>query len=207
MKRILAVWLAGALVLFSGGVRAQRTIQQVGKNAVVFGVSFMGIDAYNNLCPSVSLDYSRLLPRNFSWGVMGQYILGFGHKVVYDAGPGMDPYRNSVNQTVAIISGMGYYSLPVIKQYLLLRGGFGVGAGYHHITAGGSTIPDQWLPYFTVQLQWIVRIGGDIELRFAPLIFSPSRYSWSPRGIGPPTSPGIHAYHADFLTLSVGGRF
>ena len=189
----------------------QRKLPEVGPNTFAAGVSVLGIDSYNNFCPTFSLEYTRNIKYNFSWGVLAQQTFSIGRFAMIDCwsdrddGRPCDPYDGTAGKNMFMLSGMGYYRLPVIRRTLFLIGGAGAGAGFRNILGSDKErMDDRVLPYFTLQLQWAIRFRDGTEIRFSPLLISPARYSWSPmKTLG----YRERAYLVDLIHLSVGGSF
>ena len=170
--------------LTTSGVYSQKNSVTVGGGLAVgdhetFGFAF-------------TLDYVRDLPHNFSAGVFAQQVF----PISFSTGE-----RYMKQESLTILSAMGYYDLPVVKRWLLLRMGAGAGAGYHVITYPEKRV----LPYFTGQMQWVVRTRSNIEMKFAPLLIYPSRILWSPMGLG--AYAETNTYNFDLLSFAIGGRF
>ena len=75
---------------------------------------------------------------------------------------------------------IGYWELPVARQWLSFRAGAGVGLGMHL----GPGVKDLGLaPYVMVRAEWVVHLGRHFGMTFAPLLFGPlgsSQAEWTP---------------------------
>ncbi len=82
------------------------------------------------------------------------------------------------------------YNLPVVRNWLYLRIGLGVGTGFHDVTnyyLGGFQDPDDYVPtpiptpglkvkpHIIVDMYWVFRATQWLDLKLAPLIISPSQ--------------------------------
>lgn len=173
MKREIAAALFA--VLFSSLLYAQE-----GRESIVYlnGGGYVG--SHNNIGVYMGWEYDRQFNGNWYWGarVSGTYYLG--SPISYDAEPGQNPYRNTVDQNIYKADAMIYYRIPVIKDIVKLRVGAGLGLGYHDIFDKGFTEKDKVIPYLNASLNWMVRCGKHLEFVFSPaLLLCPSEFDYS----------------------------
>lgn len=200
MKRVLSIIL---LILSSVSINAQESKESI---AYINGGAYLG--SHNNLGAYMGLEYDRQLKGNWYWGarISGTYYLG--SPMSYDAGPGQNPYNNTIDQNIYKADAMMYYRLPVIKDIVKLRAGAGIGLGYHDIFDRKYTEKDKVIPYLNASLNWIVRCGQHLEFVFSPaLVICPSEFDWSFVQLGGDTD--INPWLTNFygLSLGIGYRF
>ena len=153
---------------------------QESKESIVYlnGGGYIG--SHNNIGAYMGLEYDRQLKGNWCWGARlgGTYYLG--NPISYDAEPGQNPYRNTLDQNIYKADAMIYYRIPVIKDIVKLRAGAGLGLGYHNIFDKKYTEKDKVIPYLNASLNWIVKCGKHLEFVFSPaIIICPSEFDWS----------------------------
>lgn len=195
MKRIVIIFFA---VLCSASLNAQQSKESI---AYINGGAYLG--SHNNLGAYMGLEYDRQFKGNWYWGarISGTYYLG--SPISYDAEPGMNPYRNTIDQNIYKADAMMYYRLPVIKDIVKLRAGAGIGLGYHDIFDRKYTEKDKVIPYLNASLNWIVRCGKHLEFVFSPaLVICPSEFDWSFVQLGGETD--INPWLTNFYGLSFG---
>ena len=102
---------------------------QESKESIVYlnGGGYIG--SHNNIGAYMGLEYDRQLKGNWCWGARlgGTYYLG--NPISYDAEPGQNPYRNTLDQNIYKADAMIYYRIPVRKDIVKLRAGAGLGLG------------------------------------------------------------------------------
>ena len=201
MKREVIVFLF--TVLCSVTLHAQNN-----KDSIVClnGGGYIG--SHNNIGVYLGLEYDRQLKGNWYWGarLSGTYYLG--SPMTYDAVPGQNPYRNTVDQNIYKADAMIYYRIPIIKDIVKLRAGAGLGLGYHDIFDRNFDGTDKVIPYLNASLNWIIRCGKHLEFAFSPALFiCPSEFDYSLVQLGGETdiNPWITNYFG--LSLGVGYRF
>lgn len=195
MKRIFIIFIA---VLCSASLNAQQSKESI---AYINGGAYLG--SHNNLGAYMGLEYDRQFKGNWYWGarISGTYYLGSPTK--YDAGPGMNPYRNTIDQNIYKADAMMYYRIPIVKDVVKLRAGAGIGLGYHDIFDRKYTEKNKIIPYLNASLNWIVRCGKHLEFVFSPaLIVCPSEFDWSFVQLGGDTD--INPWITNFYGLSFG---
>jgi len=151
----------------------------------------------------MGLEYDRQLKGNWCWGARfgGTYYLG--NPISYDAEPGQNPYRNTLDQNIYKADAMIYYRIPVIKDIVKLRAGAGLGLGYHNIFDKKYTEKDKVIPYLNASLNWIVKCGKHLEFVFSPaIIICPSEFDWSFIQLGGNTD--INPWLTNYFGLSFG---
>ena len=176
---------------------------QENKESIVYlnGGGYIG--SHNNIGAYMGLEYDRQLKGNWCWGARlgGTYYLG--NPISYDADPGQNPYRNTLDQNIYKADAMIYYRIPVIKDIVKLRAGAGLGLGYHNIFDKKYTEKDKVIPYLNASLNWIVKCGKHLEFVFSPaIIICPSEFDWSFIQLGGNTD--INPWLTNFYGLSFG---
>lgn len=176
---------------------------QESKESIVYlnGGGYIG--SHNNIGAYMGLEYDRQLKGNWCWGARlgGTYYLG--NPISYDAEPGQNPYRNTLDQNIYKADAMIYYRIPVIKDIVKLRAGAGLGLGYHNIFDKKYTEKDKVIPYLNASLNWIVKCGKHLEFVFSPaIIICPSEFDWSFIQLGGNTD--INPWLTNFFGLSFG---
>ena len=181
---------------------------QENKESIVYlnGGGYIG--SHNNIGAYMGLEYDRQLKGNWCWGARlgGTYYLG--NPISYDAEPGQNPYRNTLDQNIYKADAMIYYRIPVIKDIVKLRAGAGLGLGYHNIFDKKYTEKDKVIPYLNASLNWIVKCGKHLEFVFSPaIIICPSEFDWSFIQLGGNTdiNPWLTNYFG--LSFGIGYRF
>jgi len=195
MKKVLLSFLISTLAFLA---QAQES-----KESIVYlnGGGYIG--SHNNIGAYMGLEYDRQLKGNWCWGARlgGTYYLG--NPISYDADPGQNPYRNTLDQNIYKADAMIYYRIPVIKDIVKLRAGAGLGLGYHNIFDKKYTEKDKVIPYLNASLNWIVKCGKHLEFVFSPaIIICPSEFDWSFIQLGGNTD--INPWLTNFYGLSFG---
>lgn len=195
MKKVLLSFLISTSAFLA---QAQES-----KESIVYlnGGGYIG--SHNNIGAYMGLEYDRQLKENWCWGARlgGTYYLG--NPISYDADPGQNPYRNTLDQNIYKADAMFYYRIPVIKDIVKLRAGAGLGLGYHNIFDKKYTEKDKVIPYLNASLNWIVKCGKHLEFVFSPaIIICPSEFDWSFIQLGGNTD--INPWLTNFYGLSFG---
>ena len=195
MKKVLLSFLISTSAFLA---QAQES-----KESIVYlnGGGYIG--SHNNIGAYMGLEYDRQLKGNWCWGARlgGTYYLG--NPISYDAEPGQNPYRNTLDQNIYKADAMIYYRIPVIKDIVKLRAGAGLGLGYHNIFDKKYTEKDKVIPYLNASLNWIVKCGKHLEFVFSPaIIICPSEFDWSFIQLGGNTD--INPWLTNFYGLSFG---
>lgn len=195
MKKVLLSFLISTSAFLA---QAQES-----KESIVYlnGGGYIG--SHNNIGAYMGLEYDRQLKGNWCWGARlgGTYYLG--NPISYDADPGQNPYRNTLDQNIYKADAMFYYRIPVIKDIVKLRAGAGLGLGYHNIFDKKYTEKDKVIPYLNASLNWIVKCGKHLEFVFSPaIIICPSEFDWSFIQLGGNTD--INPWLTNFYGLSIG---
>lgn len=210
MKKIVTLNMTRKIYLFLFAVLCSVTLhaQNCNKESIVYlnGGGYWG--SHNNIGAYMGLEYDRQLNGNWYWGarLRGTYYLG--SPITYDAVPGQNPYRNTVDQNIYKADAMMYYRIPIIKDIVKLRAGAGFGLGYHDIFDKDFDGKDKVIPYLNASLNWIVRCGNHLEFALSPMIaICPSEFDWSFVQLGGNTdiNPWLTNYFG--LSLGVGYRF
>lgn len=191
------------LLSFLISISAFLAQAQESKESIVYlnGGGYIG--SHNNIGAYMGLEYDRQLKGNWCWGARlgGTYYLG--NPISYDADPGQNPYRNTLDQNIYKADAMIYYRIPVIKDIVKLRAGAGLGLGYHNIFDKKYTEKDKVIPYLNASLNWIVKCGKHLEFVFSPaIIICPSEFEWSFIQLGGNTD--INPWLTNFYGLSIG---
>ena len=195
MKKVLLSFLISTSAFLA---QAQES-----KESIVYlnGGGYIG--SHNNIGAYMGLEYDRQLKGNWCWGARlgGTYYLG--NPISYDADPGQNPYRNTLDQNIYKADAMFYYRIPVIKDIVKLRAGAGLGLGYHNIFDKKYTEKDKVIPYLNASLNWIVKCGKHLEFVFSPaIIICPSEFDWSFIQLGGNTD--INPWLTNYFGLSFG---
>ena len=195
MKKVLLSFLISTSAFLA---QAQES-----KESIVYlnGGGYIG--SHNNIGAYMGLEYDRQLKGNWCWGARlgGTYYLG--NPISYDAEPGQNPYRNTLDQNIYKADAMIYYRIPVIKDIVKLRAGAGLGLGYHNIFDKKYTEKDKVIPYMNASLNWIVKCGKHLEFVFSPaIIICPSEFDWSFIQLGGNTD--INPWLTNYFGLSFG---
>ena len=195
MKKVLLSFLISTSAFLA---QAQES-----KESIVYlnGGGYIG--SHNNIGAYMGLEYDRQLKGNWCWGARlgGTYYLG--NPISYDAEPGQNPYRNTLDQNIYKADAMIYYRIPIIKDIVKLRAGAGLGLGYHNIFDKKYTEKDKVIPYLNASLNWIVKCGKHLELVFSPaIIICPSEFDWSFIQLGGNTD--INPWLTNYFGLSFG---
>lgn len=195
MKKVLLSFLISTSAFLA---QAQES-----KESIVYlnGGGYIG--SHNNIGAYMGLEYDRQLKGNWCWGARlgGTYYLG--NPISYDADPGQNPYRNTLDQNIYKADAMIYYRIPVIKDIVKLRAGAGLGLGYHNIFDKKYTEKDKVIPYLNASLNWIVKCGKHLEFVFSPaIIICPSEFDWSFIQLGGNTD--INPWLTNYFGLSFG---
>ena len=195
MKKVLLSFLISTSAFLA---QAQES-----KESIVYlnGGGYIG--SHNNIGAYMGLEYDRQLKGNWCWGARlgGTYYLG--NPISYDAEPGQNPYRNTLDQNIYKVDAMIYYRIPVIKDIVKLRAGAGLGLGYHNIFDKKYTEKDKVIPYLNASLNWIVKCGKHLEFVFSPaIIICPSEFDWSFIQLGGNTD--INPWLTNYFGLSFG---
>ena len=204
MKKLLLIVVllqAGMCTAFS------QTTGPKYRNAVLGGFGYE-IANSNGQYFTYSIEYTRHIKNRMHWGVTASLRDIQGRHTTYDwDGSGPDPYRNSLSIDIPTVTGMIYYELPVIGNVLALRGGAGVGIGYHLMRGDDrKTYKDKISPYLTAKLQWVIRPLPRLEINIAPLIVGPSTAAVAPWPFGAPSDKKLLAYF-NMAHIQVGCRF
>ena len=195
MKKVLLSFLISTSAFLA---QAQES-----KESIVYlnGGGYIG--SHNNIGAYMGLEYDRQLKGNWCWGARlgGTYYLG--NPISYDAEPGQNPYRNTLDQNIYKADAMIYYRIPIIKDIVKLRAGAGLGLGYHNIFDKKYTEKDKVIPYLNASLNWIVKCGKHLEFVFSPaIIICPSEFDWSFIQLGGNTD--INPWLTNYFGLSFG---
>ncbi len=151
------------------------------KNSITASLSVIAVSNYNALAPlaNVSIEYDRLLTNSLSVSVVGMYnpllLPGF----MMDGG--------TMQEHFMFAGAKLNYTFQVARNVLYFKIGLGAGASIHSLFeySRGMVEDEHWSPppppeefrvkpRFMVDMYWILRVTPKVELRFAPLLISPS---------------------------------
>jgi len=195
MKRIIVSLFT---ILCSASLHAQDSKESI---AYINGGAYLG--SHNNMGAYMGLEYDRQIKGNWYWGarMTGTYCLGC--PISYDAEPGMNPYRNTIDQIIYKADAMMYYIIPFVKDIVKLRAGAGFGLGYHDIFDKKYDEKDKVIPYLNASLNWIIKCRKHLEFVLSPALFiCPSEFDWSFVQLGGDTD--INPWLTNFYGLSFG---
>jgi hypothetical protein len=147
------------------------------KNSITVTGSTMGISEYAvRGMWHVNLEYDRALPYNLSVSAIGLYA------PLLDL---MIADSSVFFEELWFAGAKANYNLPVVRNWLYLRIGIGVGLGYHKVKNiflysdfENLTQPepkDIIKPYAIIDMYWVLRATKWLEFRFAPGLVSPSQ--------------------------------
>jgi hypothetical protein len=181
---------------------AYTTLNAQQKGATItFTPSLFGMGSYYNfsIFPS-TLEYDRQLGHNFSVSLMG---LSSGANIF--AGDSWEDDLYVHDKRFVFAGAKLNYNLPVARKWLLFRAGIGGGVGWHHTVLYENGRPNTTQPHFIVDAWWVIRAGRRVELRFAPLLVSPSQLlGGSTFGL---PGEGIRFTWLNYMPVGVGLRF
>jgi len=127
------------------------------------------------------VEYDRALPYGLSVSATGLHA-PMNHNTV------MDGYVQE--ETFTFAGAKLNYNLPVVRNWLYFRVGLGGGVGWHKVTGyemgymdpppaeGRPSAPahDTYVkPHLVVDAYWVLRATRWLDLRFSPLVISPSQ--------------------------------
>ena len=218
MRKYSTLWIAVLLIAAPLSVSAQlyndpvweqeekKTIFPKGESILYLGGDIGGQTVFNRAISSAKVEFNRSIGGNMYWGTFFSYQANTESVEVYIPQQGK-PVPDNVYMDIASLYGMFYYRLPVINTRLSLRMGAGIGIGYHSISMSyrNPSAKDKVLPYVTASVQWIYRTKKGFELKFSPLIISPSQFNYSPMGIDKESKGYMFSY--DLFHISVGYIF
>lgn len=193
----------------------------VRKNSISVTGSTVGMSGYNTAgFGHINIEYDRMIAYNLSVSAMGLYAPGGG-------GFASDTYTQ---EEIFYFAGIKVnYNLPVVRNWLYFRIGIGGGVGFHDIRGrsmgecwyggcGGPGPADEYPPgaesdltnrvkvHFIADMYWVFRATEWLELRFAPLLASPSQIIFGSRFNAPYNSQTFYYFNWGG-TLGVGVRF
>lgn len=190
MKKLILSTLFVIAVLSYGTVCAQnnretsnRAKTALPKNVISLSETYRTIGSYNIAFINLPrIEYAHKIKNNFYLGGRLTMLIDAG-RVGNRPAPG-----KLMHLSICLTDIIAHYYLPVVKNRLYLRGSIGIGAGYHKISEhSGFCTPDQrskTTVYITAELLWIWKISRSVELQFAPLLISPSQFSYSLSSLG-----------------------
>lgn len=182
MKKLLLMTLAAAMAAV--GANAQSVSRNEGetsdarKNSVTALGSVQGWGKYHSWgFGHFGLEYDRSLSDKLSVSAIGIYAPMNGNTID-------DAYVQE--ETFTFAGAKVNYTLPVVRGWLSFRVGVGGGVGWHKVTgyqmgemqppATPAPALDTYVePHLMVDAYWVVRAAKWLDLRFAPLLASPSQ--------------------------------
>jgi hypothetical protein len=177
------------------------------KNSLTFTASTFGFSGYNGLSiPTFNLEYDRAVLGNMSVSATGIYSN-------FRYGASTDSY--TMNEIFVFAGAKVNYNLPVVRNWLYFRAGLGAGVGVHKSTdvfggelyRGPSIALDTYIkPHVMVDMYLVFRAARWLELRFAPLLISPSQFLFGST-FDKPYNNTTYFYLNAFGTLGVTVRF
>ena len=178
------------------------------KNSITVTATTMGFSNYTGLgFGHINLEYDRALPYNLSISAVGVYA------PLPTTGTA-DAY--TVFETFWFAGVKVNYNLPVVRNWLYLRIGAGIGVGIHDVSRvmfsgwfdeGPPPAPRKWVkPHAIVDVQWVFRATKWLELRFAPGLVSPSQFIVGSK-FDDPYFRSPYCYYNMLGTLGVTVRF
>lgn len=180
MKKVIL--MVTAAVMATVGVSAQniswRKTEDPGacKNSITAFGSVHGWGKYHSWgFGHFGLEYDRALPHNLSVSAIGLYAPMNGNGI-------QDAYVQE--ETFTFAGAKINYNLPVVRNRLYFRVGVGGGVGWHKTTGYQMVYPnpdhapafDTYVkPHLIVDAWLVLRVTRRLDLRFSPLIVSPSQ--------------------------------
>ncbi len=154
------------------------------------------------------IEYDRALPYNLSVSAVGIVYAPLQESMIADT---YRAYENFWFTGVKL-----NYNLPVVRNWLYLRMGVGIGVGFHNVTKinlsgwfdeGPPPPPRNWTKVNAiVDVQWVLRVNRWLELRFAPGLVSPSQFIVGP-SFNDPYFEGAYFYFDMMGMLGATVRF
>ncbi|MDR2937114.1 MAG: hypothetical protein LBU80_07235 [Rikenellaceae bacterium] len=186
MKGAFLFAVVAAVMLAATGARAQgRSWRKTEdpwarKNSVTALGSAQGWGKYHSWgFGHVGLEYDRMLRGGLSVSAIGLYAPMNGNTIE-------DAYVQE--ETMTFAGAKVNYNIPVVQGWLYFRFGLGGGVGYHKATSidmGWVEPPEEPVtrpaldtyvkPHLMVDAYWVLRATRWLDLRFSPLILSPSQ--------------------------------
>lgn len=174
------------------------------KNSIAFNTSLFGFNSYNAhstpLLPVFGLEYDRVVCGRWSVGVTGMYAKMRSRTAT-------DTYTMRENFWFA--GAKANYTLPVVRKWLLLRGGVGGGAGFHspysYDGVSEKISGTKVKPHAMVDLYMVFRPTRWLDLRISPLLIAPSQFIFGSRFDKPHDE--TYFYWNPLGTLGVSVRF
>lgn len=182
MKNPFLMTLAAAMMAV--GAHAQNLSWRktedpaVRKNSVTVFGSMQGWGKYHSCgFGHFGLEYDRALPYNLSVSAIGLYAPMNGNGID-------DGYAQE--ETFTFAGAKVNHTLTVVRGWLYFRAGVGGGVGWHKVTGYqmGDMLPpampapalDTYVkPHLMVDAYWVLRATRWLDLRFSPLLISPSQ--------------------------------
>jgi hypothetical protein len=120
-----------------------------------------------------------------------------------------------MRENFAYVGAKVNYNLPIVRNWLYFRAGIGAGVGVHKSThvfggelyRGPSIALDTYVkPHVMVDMYLVLRASRWLELRFAPLIISPSQFLFGST-FDEPYNNTTYLHWNAFGTLGISVRF
>jgi hypothetical protein len=182
------------------------------KNSLTFTTSFLGYSSYEAVAilpefPALNLEYDRIVYQNLSVSAIGLYAK-------LDSSMVDDAYE--MHENFLFAGAKVNYNLPLVRNWLYLRAGIGAGVGVHEATGyvmGMTSRPvfppalDTYVkPHVMVDMYLVFRATRWLDLRFAPLLLSPSQFLFGSK-FNAPYNNTTYFYWNPMGTLGVSVRF
>jgi hypothetical protein len=170
------------------------------KNSVTALGSLFGWNAYHSWgVGHIGLEYDRFLRRGLSVSAIGLFA----------------PMYGSGRESFSFAGAKANYSIPVVRNWLFFRVGIGGGIGWYRAVDFPEGVwnehtprpaPGTYVkPHLMVDAYWVLRVTRRLDLRFSPLLYSPSQFIVG----GRIEAPHIHTTfkYINWGTLGVTVRF
>ncbi len=187
MRRLLLTLIALSFATLSFAERLPRSERYAldGKENNIFLTLSSGFTG-GIMGTQARLEYNRQLDGNWFWGISLKKGAASNNDFHFNYD---DPYYDysteeyhpgnyssevsTTHKNLINVSGMAYYRIPIIKDRLMLRPGFGAGVCYYsdstdYATSQDTKFDDVMMSY-TIELAWILRLSKNFELKFSPL--------------------------------------
>ncbi len=178
-------------------------------NSITFTTSLFGFSAYNAqagpIFPVFNLEYDRIVYRNLSISATGFYAK-------LDGSLATDTY--TMRENFLFAGAKVNYNLPIIRNWLYLRTGIGVGIGIHDAndffmgeTPTSEPPLHKWVKgHMMVDMYLVFRATRWLELKASPLLLSPSQFLFGSR-FDAPDYNSTYFYWNPMGTLGLSVRF
>lgn len=184
MKKLLVIFLLGALPAALFGQKnpdwRKTGDHWARKNSITLSSYTLTQTSYNGGGFSFGIEYDRAIVHNLSVSAIALCAPSQWSWAT-------DSY--TIHENFYFAGVKANYNLPVVRNWLYFRIGMGGGIGYHDLRSRSfgmidcregecPTMPpleNVVKPHFMADMYWVLRAAKWLELRFAPLIVSPSQ--------------------------------